>query len=57
MTSTNGPLIRTRNLVKIYSAGGSQLVALNKVNLTFERGEFQFLCNCAPLAMCKPIPR
>jgi len=40
MTSTNGPLIRTRNLVKIYSAGGSQLVALNKVNLTFERGEF-----------------
>src|SRR5262245_30665365 len=43
MTSTKGPmspLIRTRDLVKTYSIGGSRLVALNKVNLTFDRGEF-----------------
>jgi putative ABC transport system ATP-binding protein len=37
MTKT---LITTRDLVKVYSAGGSRLVALNKVNLTFHRGEF-----------------
>jgi putative ABC transport system ATP-binding protein len=35
-----GPLVVTRDLVKVYSAGGSSLVALNKVNLTFHRGEF-----------------
>jgi putative ABC transport system ATP-binding protein len=34
------PLIRTRDLVKIYSIGGSRLIALNKVNLTFQKGEF-----------------
>ncbi|HEV8317088.1 MAG TPA: ABC transporter ATP-binding protein [Vicinamibacterales bacterium] len=43
MASMNGPaspLIRTRDLVKVYSLGGSRLVALNKVNLTFHRSEF-----------------
>jgi len=40
MTSMNGPLIRTRDLVKVYSTGGSRLVALNRVSLTFQRGEF-----------------
>jgi putative ABC transport system ATP-binding protein len=40
MTSMNGPLIRTKDLVKVYSTGGSRLVALNRVNLTFQRGEF-----------------
>jgi putative ABC transport system ATP-binding protein len=34
------PLIRTRDLVKIYSIGGSRLIALNKVSLTFQKGEF-----------------
>jgi len=38
--SETGPLVVTRDLVKVYSAGGSSLVALNKVNLTFGRGEF-----------------
>jgi putative ABC transport system ATP-binding protein len=43
MTNMNGstpPLLRTTNLVKTYSIGGSRLIALNNVNLTFERGEF-----------------
>ena len=43
MTTMEGPtppLIRTRDLTKVYSAGGSRLVALDKVNLTFHRGEF-----------------
>ena len=43
MTNMNGstaPLIRTKDLVKTYSIGGSRLIALNKVNLAFERGEF-----------------
>ena len=34
------PLIRTRELGKTYSTGHSRLVALDHVNLTFERGEF-----------------
>jgi putative ABC transport system ATP-binding protein len=38
--SETGPLVVTRDLIKVYSAGGSSLVALNKVNLTFRRGEF-----------------
>lgn len=36
----NAVLIRTTELVKAYSFGHSQLIALNHVNLTFERGEF-----------------
>jgi putative ABC transport system ATP-binding protein len=40
MSASNSPLIRTRDLVKVYSTGGSRLVALNKVNLTFHPGEF-----------------
>jgi putative ABC transport system ATP-binding protein len=36
----NAVLIRTTELVKTYSLGHSQLIALNHVNLTFERGEF-----------------
>lgn len=34
------PLIRTRELVKAYPLDHDRLVALNHVNLTFERGEF-----------------
>ncbi|UCD93513.1 MAG: ABC transporter ATP-binding protein [Candidatus Zixiibacteriota bacterium] len=33
-------LIKTENLVKIYPMGEHAIVALNKVSLTFERGEF-----------------
>ena len=40
MSQAQDPLIVTRDLVKVYSSGSSQLVALNKVNLTFDRGEF-----------------
>ena len=40
MDRSTAPLIRTTDLVKVYSAGGTRLVALNKVNLTFGRGEF-----------------
>src|SRR5436190_9262310 len=43
MTNMNGstaPLLKTKDLVKTYSIGGTRLIALNKVNLTFERGEF-----------------
>jgi putative ABC transport system ATP-binding protein len=38
--SETGPLVVIRDLIKVYSTGGSPLVALNKVNLTFRRGEF-----------------
>ncbi len=41
--TTNGhgaPLIRTTGLVKTYSLPESRLVALDHVNLTFQRGEF-----------------
>ena len=34
------PLIRTVELVKAYSMDHHRLVALNRVNLTFQRGEF-----------------
>lgn len=43
MTKKNGStaaLLTTTDLVKTYWIGGSRLIALNKVNLTFERGEF-----------------
>lgn len=40
MSQPQDPLIVTRDLVKVYSSGSAQLVALNKVNLTFRRGEF-----------------
>lgn len=33
-------LIETKDLVKIYSMGRQEVVALNKVNLIFKRGEF-----------------
>ncbi len=36
----NEILIETRDLVKIYPMGRQELVALNKVNLIFKRGEF-----------------
>ena len=36
----NRYLIKTENLVKIYPMGEHAIVALNKVNLTFKRGEF-----------------
>jgi putative ABC transport system ATP-binding protein len=36
----NGVLIRTTELVKAYTLGNSQLIALDHVNLTFEKGEF-----------------
>lgn len=40
-TNGNGShLIRTEELVKIYSMDHSELIALNHVNLTFQRGEF-----------------
>lgn len=41
MPSTeSSPLIRTRELVKAYPMDHGRLVALNRVNLTFQRGEF-----------------
>jgi putative ABC transport system ATP-binding protein len=36
----NGALIRTENLSKFYPIGLERLVALDNVNLTFDRGEF-----------------
>jgi putative ABC transport system ATP-binding protein len=36
----NGKLIETRELVKRFPMGDHPVVALNKVNLTFRRGEF-----------------
>ena len=36
----NGFLIKTENLVKIYTMGNHSLVALDHVNLSFKRGEF-----------------
>ncbi len=39
-TMENAVLIQTRDLVKIYPMGKHQLVALNKVNLAFKKGEF-----------------
>lgn len=39
-TSSGSPLIRTRDLVKAYPMEHGRLVALNRVNLTFQRGEF-----------------
>jgi putative ABC transport system ATP-binding protein len=36
----NAAFIRTRELVKAYSLDHSRLIALDHVNLTFERGEF-----------------
>jgi len=40
MTTDNGIIIRTTNLVKIYPLGEQSITALNDVNLTFDRGEF-----------------
>jgi len=40
LSGPEAPLIVTRDLVKVYATGSSQLVALNKVNLTFGRSEF-----------------
>jgi putative ABC transport system ATP-binding protein len=40
MTEAQDPLIVTRDLTKVYASGSSRLVALNRVNLTFRRGEF-----------------
>lgn len=34
-----GPLIKTRNLTKVYEMGGEKIYALNKVDLDIERGE------------------
>ena len=34
------PLVRTRNLSKVYRVGESRLVALNRVNLEIPRGQF-----------------
>lgn len=39
-TPSESPLIRTRDLVKAYPMEQGRLVALNRVNLTFEKGEF-----------------
>ncbi len=36
----NSVLIQTRDLVKIYPMGAHKLVALNRVNLDFKKGEF-----------------
>ncbi len=36
----NGYLIKTENLVKTYPMGYGSLVALNRVNLAFQKGEF-----------------
>ena len=36
----NGALISTVDLVKIYPMGGQSITALNKVSLTFRKGEF-----------------
>jgi len=36
----NSLLIKTENLVKIYPMGEQEVVALDKVNLTFKKGEF-----------------
>ncbi len=36
----NGVLINTKNLVKKFKMGHHDLVALNQVNLSFEKGEF-----------------
>lgn len=36
----NGYLIKTENLVKTYAMGQGSLVALNRVNLAFQKGEF-----------------
>jgi len=40
MATDGTPLIRTHELVKIYSMDHTQLVALDHLNLTFRRGEF-----------------
>jgi putative ABC transport system ATP-binding protein len=37
---SEGNLIRTEDLVKIYAMGSSQITALNKVSLVFQSGEF-----------------
>lgn len=34
------PLVVTRDLSKVYTVGGSKVVALNRVNLSIERGTF-----------------
>ncbi|MBN1998470.1 ABC transporter ATP-binding protein [candidate division KSB1 bacterium] len=39
----NDILIQTKDLVKIYPMGSQDLVALEKVNLTFKKGEFAAL--------------
>jgi putative ABC transport system ATP-binding protein len=39
-TPSESPLIRTKDLVKAYPMEQGRLVALNRVNLTFEKGEF-----------------
>lgn len=36
----NGFLIKTEDLTKVYPMGYGPLIALNRVNLTFEKGEF-----------------
>jgi putative ABC transport system ATP-binding protein len=37
---SEGNLIRTEDLVKTYTMGSSQVIALNKVSLVFQSGEF-----------------
>lgn len=39
-TPSDSPLIRTRELVKAYPMEHGRLIALDHVNLTFEKGEF-----------------
>lgn len=39
-TMQNGFLIKTKDLTKVYSMGDHSIVALKRVNLTFQRGEF-----------------
>lgn len=36
----NGTLVKTTNLTKIYPMGDEKLVALDNINVNFERGEF-----------------
>ena len=40
MKMQNSILIRTENLTKIFPMGQTELIALNKINLNFKRGEF-----------------
>jgi putative ABC transport system ATP-binding protein len=40
MNNENGAIIRTTDLTKIYPMGGQSITALDRVSLTFGRGEF-----------------